>query len=324
MHPTIALATTIAIFNVGLLAQYPLSPPPPPAATTLKATLSAPAVKLAVGTPIVLELTLTTSGPWTGSPGLAWERRDPLNGSWKPFVNKSPSDPTYLKTAAATTTYQRVPEQLNVLWHLKPGTWRVQWRTHWVDADGKARRESSPWCELEITDHAGNQAAMRDTSHGMLSPWQWVASRAQLGDDVAIPKHLQGRGLFPAKGAMARTHRAITALRDSGVSAELKTAADLILLERDIRHVRDMAPGPARTQAAKQPRDRLEALAKTNAMAATPLGGQHGEVLELLHALLKIDAPKQAQQLVANVRQTKPELARLMDPSSLVPAKRGN
>ena len=70
-----------------------------------------------------------------------------------------------------------------------------------------------------------------------------------------------------------------------------------------------MAGGPARIEAAKPLRARLEALAKAHAIATSPLGGQHGEVLELLHSLLKIDAPKQADRLIANVRETSPTLA---------------
>ncbi len=304
-HTAFLLTTLAALAHGGLTAQHDRGRTP--AATEVTATLAAPASTIAVGSPIAVELTLTTTGPWQGHPEARWERRNVADGNWVPFVDKSPEDPQRLGTPAATTTCLRLAIRPDVLFHLTPGTWRVQYSLSWLADDGEAHSATTPWCEITIQPHEANQRAMRDTR--MLgNPWLHVAGRSTLGEDLAIPPAFQ-HGLVPKGTPMADLAAAITAMRNSGVSNELATAADLTLLHRDVRRVRMMGAGQQRTDAAAAVRTRLEALAKAVPAAATPLAGQHGEVLEVQVELLQGEDPAQAAQLVAKVRATSPLLA---------------
>lgn len=308
MRQRIILFTTLtALVQGGLTAQQTRGAYwRPPAATAVKAALAAPSATIAEASPIALELTVTTTGPWKGNPGAVWERRQE-DGSWVPFVDKGPRDPSELEIPAATTIYCRPPVRPGVLFHLTPGTWRVQYHLWWLANDHEQYSATTPWCEITIQAHAANQRAMQDTR--MLgNPWQFVAGGSRLGEDLVIPPALQG-GMVPKGTPMADLAAAITAMRNSGVSIELATAADLTLLRRDARRVGLMAAGQPRTDAAAAVRTRLEALAKAVPAAATPLAGQHGEVLEVQVALLQSEDPAQAAQLIAKVRATSPMLA---------------
>lgn len=307
------LAPVFACFGLALgdaTAQYfPARPPTTAAATTVKATLAVPHAKVPAASPIHLELTLTTTGAWRGTPHLSWERRDPATGAWTPFVDKTVEEACDVEARAATTLGAQTCPSAVVLWQLTPGTWRVKATVRWLDVDHKPHAQETAWCEIQIEDHAANQAAMRDTRHGLVSPWQWVVTGSPLSDDVVIPAHLQGKGLLPVGTPMADKAKQIEAMRDSGVSDELALAADLILLRRDVRRLRHLADGPARAEAAKAPRARLEALAKANPITPTPLGGRHGDVLRVLVPLLRLVESDKAAEYVDLLRKTNPLLA---------------
>ncbi len=304
------LLTFFGLALVDLPAQYIADmSPKTPAATTVKATLAVPHNKVLVASPIRLELTMTTTGPWNGWPRVCWERRDAKTGTWQAFVDKSPVDVHSTVIAAATTVGWQMGPKPHVLWHLTPGTWRAKVQLGWSDVDDQPHSEETAWCEIEIADHAANQAAMRDTSHGIISPWQWVLSGSRLTEGLVVPAELQGKGLLPKGTPMADMAAAITTMRNSGVSNELALAADLVLLCREVRQVCSLAAGPARVAAAKAPIARLEALAKANPMTPTPLGGRYGDVMQVLLPLLRLDDPMKAAQIVDRVRLTTPLLA---------------
>ena len=115
--------------------------------------------------------------------------------------------------------------------------------------------------------------------------------------------------MLPTGKPMAGMAAKLVTLRAAVVSPELVTAIDLVLLGRDVRRVANLPEGPARRAAGAAVRARLDAVLQQCEPTPTPLQGLHGEGLEVMVELWRIEAPQQLDPLVARVRRSAPLLA---------------
>ena len=285
--------------------------------TTMQVTLAAPAAKVPSGAPIRLEASLTPSAPWSGTIAVEWERRI-AKDSWQAWEDKSPGDwhPFELAGGATSWCTPRAPQSL--LYAMLPGGWRTRVVAHWHDGKD-AQQAPSPWCEFEVVPHAGNQQLLaKAKTMPMLSPaamvWSWAVEGSWLGEDLppvdpAVLAKLGGRGMLPTGTPMADMAKELASLRAAGASIELVVAAELVLARREIERCKRLPQGPARTAAAAAVRATLGALAANCPPVATPLAGQHGDVLAATYDLLRSEDPPAAVQLCNGLRAQWPALA---------------
>lgn len=333
-HSTVVFASLLPWLLVAAApAQYTWSPPPVAVApgTTVQVTLAAPAAKVPVGAPIRLEASLTPSAPWSGGITVMWERRV-AKDTWQAWEDKSPGDGrshgdrSRFELAAGATSWQILHGKEMLLYALQPGVWRARAVAYWHDGkDGQ--QAQSPCCEFEVVPHAGNQQLLaKAKTLPMLSPgamaWQWAIEGSRLGEDLppidpAVLTKLGGRGMLPTGTPMADMAKELASLRAQGASIELVVAAELVLARREIERCQRLPQGPARTAAAAAVRATLGALAADCPPVATPLAGQHADVLAATFDLLRSEDPPAAAQLCNGLRAQWPALADQLQARSL-------